>query len=116
MGLDRVLLAIDAEGGSQAPPRSPRCFVVAIGHEAQTEGARLVRSLREAGVSAVRSFAERPLKAQLKMADRAGVAYTAIIGGRELADGTVTLRAMADGAQASVAIADLPEWLGGEMT
>jgi histidyl-tRNA synthetase len=116
MGLDRVLLAIDAEGASQDPPRSPRCFVVAIGHETQTEGARLVRSLRDAGISAVRSFAERPLKAQLKMADRVGATFTAIIGERELADRTVTLRGMADGAQESVPIADLAERLGGDTT
>jgi histidyl-tRNA synthetase len=116
MGLDRVLLAIDAEGATQDPPRSPRCFVVAIGPETQTEGARLVRLLRDAGVSAVRSFAERPLKAQLKMADRVGADFTAIIGERELADGTVTLRGMADGTQESVAIADLPERLRGDTT
>ena len=116
MGLDRVLLAIESEGGLLTPARTPMCFVVAIGPDTQTEGARLVRSLRDAGVSAVRGFAERPLKAQLKMADRAGAAYTAILGERELADGTVTLRRMTDGEQESVAIAALAERLGGETT
>jgi histidyl-tRNA synthetase len=108
MGLDRVLLAIEAEGAPPPAPRTPRVFVVAIGEDTRAEGGRLVRALRDAGVSAVRSFAERPLKAQLKMADRAGAAYAAIVGERELAEGTVTLRRLADGDQASVALADLP--------
>ena len=110
MGLDRVLLAIDAEGTSPPPPRGPACSVVSIG-ETQAEAGRLVRALRDAGISAVRSFAERPLKAQLKMADRAGVAYAAILGERELADGVVTLRRMADGEQETVPIGGLPERL-----
>ena len=114
MGLDRVLLALDAEGGRSPAGRAPRCFVVAIGSETQSEGTRLVRALRDTGVSAIRSFAERPLKAQLKMADRTGVAYVAIIGERELAEGTVTLRRMADGEQWPIPIAALPERLAGE--
>jgi len=114
MGLDRVLLALDAEGGRAPAGRTPRCFVVAIGSETQREGTRLVRALRDRGVSAIRSFAERPLKAQLRMADRAGAAYVAIIGERELAEGTVTLRRMADGEQWPVQVAALPERLAGE--
>jgi histidyl-tRNA synthetase len=116
MGLDRVLLAMAAEDREEKDRRSPRCFVVAVSPAATAQARGLVRALRDAGVSAVRSFAERPLKAQLKMADRAGAAYTAILGERELADGTVTLRRMADGEQESVALAALPERLGVETT
>jgi histidyl-tRNA synthetase len=39
------------------------------------------------------------LKAQLKMADRAGATYAAIVGERELEAGTVTLRRLSDGDQ-----------------
>ena len=37
------------------------------------------------------------MKAQLKMADRAGAEFVAIIGEQELAGGAVTLRRLADG-------------------
>ena len=107
MGLDRVLLAMEAEGAPLPLARTVRCFVVAIGSEAQAAGRRLVAELRGAGVPAVRSFDERPLKAQLKMADRAGAAFVAIIGERELADGTVTLRRMSDGEQETADLADV---------
>ncbi|HSL10440.1 MAG TPA: histidine--tRNA ligase [Actinomycetota bacterium] len=114
MGLDRVLLALDAEGATAPASRAPRCFVVAIGSETRDEATRLVRALRDAGVSTIRSLAERPLKAQLKMADRAGAAYAAILGERELAEGTVTLRRLSDGAQEPVPIGAVPGRLAGE--
>jgi histidyl-tRNA synthetase len=48
------------------------------------------------------AFEDRPLKAQLKMADRSGAVYAAIVGDRELESGVVTLRRLADGAQEEV--------------
>jgi histidyl-tRNA synthetase len=114
MGLDRVLLALEAEGASLPEPRAPRCFVVAIGDEARRAGVTLVADLRAAGIAATSSYEERPLKAQLKMADRAGAAFAGILGEKELADGTVTLRRLADGVQESVPTADVPGWLSGD--
>jgi histidyl-tRNA synthetase len=102
MGLDRVLLAMESEGVPVSPPRPPRCFVVALGSDGRAAGRRFVSDLRDAGVSAVRSFEDRPLKAQLKMADRAGAMYVAILGEREVADGVVTLKRLDDGSQQTV--------------
>jgi histidyl-tRNA synthetase len=110
MGLDRVLLAMQAEGAPLPPPRSPRCFVVAIGAAAET-GAGLVRELRASGIPAEGALEERPLGAQLRMADRAGAVYAAILGDRELESGTVTVRRLADGEQEEVALADVVNWL-----
>ncbi|MGB7804313.1 MAG: histidine--tRNA ligase [Actinomycetota bacterium] len=111
MGLDRVLLAMEGEGVPVPAARTPRCFVVAIGDRSQTEGRRLVEILRDAGVPAVRAFEERPLKAQLKQADRSGAAFVAIIGERELAEGVVTLRRLADGIQKTVPAGEVSRWL-----
>ncbi len=111
MGLDRVLLAMEAEGVSLPPARDLRCFVVAIGKEAEAAGGRLIAELRDTGISAAGSYEERPLKAQLKMADRTGAAFVAILGERELAEGTVTLRRLVDGVQKSVPATDVPGWL-----
>ena len=43
---------------------------------------RLVDDLRDAGIPAAIAFEDRPLKAQLRMADRSGAAYAAIVGER----------------------------------
>ncbi len=111
MGLDRVLLALEAEGAPLPPARAPRCFVVAIGADAAVAGRRLIADLRTEGISAAGSYEERPLKAQLKMADRAGAVFVAIVGEHELANGTVTLRRLVDGVQKSVPTADVATWL-----
>lgn len=107
MGLDRVLLAMEAEELELAPAHTVRCFVVAMGEAAEGVAVGLVAELRDAGVPAIRGFEQRPLKAQLKMADRAGAAYAAILGERELSDGTVTLRRLSDGAQETVPRAEV---------
>ena len=102
MGLERVLLALEDEG--VAPPEEPALavFVVAIGAGARAAGDDLLRALRSAGVDADAAYEERPLKAQLKMADRTGARFAAIVGERELANGTVTLRRLDNGVQESV--------------
>jgi len=110
MGVDRVLLAIQAEGLPLPPPRTARCFVVAIGAAGEV-GAGLVRELRAAGIPAEGALEERPLGAQLRMADRAGAAYAAIVGARELQSGTVTVRRLADGEQDEVPLTDVVNWL-----
>jgi histidyl-tRNA synthetase len=72
----------------------------------------LIADLRDVGISATGSDEERPLKAQLKMGDRAGAAFVAILGERELAEGSVTLRRLVDGVQKNVARAEVAGWLG----
>jgi histidyl-tRNA synthetase len=111
MGLERVLLALGDE--AIAPPEEPglAVFVVAIGAEARVVGRELVRVLRGAGVAADASFEDRPLKAQLRSADRTGAAFAAILGERELGSGVVTMRRLADGDQREVAVTDVVDWL-----
>ena len=111
MGLERVLLAVEDEG--LAPPEEPglQAFVVGLGEAGRSAAATLLRDLRSAGVRADSAYEERPLKAQLRMADRTGTAYVAIVGDREAAGSVVTLRRLADGVQKEVPAADVVNWL-----
>jgi histidyl-tRNA synthetase len=84
---------------------------VALGEEARRVGRALLRELREAGIPADASLEDRPMKAQLRMADRSGAEYAALLGDRELADGTVTMRRLADGEQKSVRRGEVAAWL-----
>ena len=111
MGLDRVLLAMEGEGVAPPPPRVPRAFVVAIGAQARPVGRSLVNELRSSGISAIAAFEERPMKAQMKQADRAGADFAAIVGDQELADGVITVRRLADGIQKAVPVQDVARWL-----
>jgi histidyl-tRNA synthetase len=111
MGLDRVLLAMEAEGAPLPAPRAVRCFVVALGETARASGDALVSELRAAGIASATALEDRPLKAQLKMADRSGAMFAAILGDKELEQGAVTLRRLEDGIQKTVPVGDVTGWL-----
>jgi histidyl-tRNA synthetase len=110
LGLERLLIALDEEG-VEPPELQAGVFVVALGESAAQVARALVRALREEGMAAETAYEERPLKAQLKMADRSGAAYAAIIGDQELADGVVTLRRLSDGHQETVKQDEVESWL-----
>lgn len=111
LGLDRTLVALDAEGAERPSERPVACFVVAIGPEAAEVAGRIVEELRRAGVPAETAYEERPLKAQLKMADRSGAAYAVILGEREVTAGVATMRRLSDGEQDEVPNDDVVNWL-----
>jgi histidyl-tRNA synthetase len=105
-GIERVLLACDAEGTFPVPDTGVDVFVVDLcgGDEARD----LTVGLRRAGFSADRAFDGRSMRAQMKVADRSGAALAVIVGERERADGVVGLRNLrgavteGDGAQERV--------------
>jgi histidyl-tRNA synthetase len=110
LGLDRALLAVRAEGVELEAEAGVTCFVVGLG-EGRMKAYELLRQLRAAGVSADAAFEDRPLNAQLRMADRAGALFAAIIGDREAAEGTVTIKRLSDGKQDTVPGTDVAAWI-----
>ena len=90
IGVERVLLACDAEGTFAVQAPGPDAFVVDV---AGGDSARdLVAELRRAGLAADRAYDNRSLRSQLKAADRSGARLALIVGPDELAAGTVTVR------------------------
>ena len=110
MGLDRVLIALEEEGRTPEVPPYVAVFVIGLG-EGRAVGRSLVRELRSAGLGADTTHGERPLKAQLKAADRSGAPYAAIVGDREAAGGVVTIRRLADGEQTEVPRGEVIAWI-----
>ena len=100
LGIERLLLAADAEGAFSAPARTVDVWLVDLtgGREATV----LADSLRTLGVACDRSFDARSLKAQLKAANRAGARLALLVGEKELAAGLVTLRDLDTGEQEEV--------------
>jgi histidyl-tRNA synthetase len=110
MGLERVVLALEEEG-VEPPTEAPlTAFVVGLG-AGREASLRLVRDLRDAGVSASAAFEERPLKAQLKMANRSGAVFAVILGDKEIEAGTAAIRRLADGEQEAVAMEGTIRWI-----
>ena len=90
IGIERLLLACDAEGVFPVAPAPLDAFVVDV---ADGRSARDITAvLRRAGLRADRAFDGRSMKSQLKAADRSGAEVALIVGPDELEAGTVSLR------------------------
>ncbi len=90
-GVERVLLACDAEGVFATPEPAVDVAVVGFGGD-QRDVRDLVRDLHRDGFSAVRAYDHRSPKAQMKAADRSGARFALLLGDDERAAGTVTVR------------------------
>ncbi|MFM2438954.1 MAG: hypothetical protein RLZ55_1779 [Actinomycetota bacterium] len=106
LGVDRTLLACEAEGIDPAP--EPRCQVygIALGAAAERALVGLLDNLRAAGVATDMSFGGRGLRGAMKGADRSGARWAVIIGERDLAAGSATLRNLGTGEQTEIALDD----------
>jgi histidyl-tRNA synthetase len=113
IGVERLLLACDAERCFPASPRPPDVFVVDV--TGGTEARDVSAQLRAAGLAALRAYDDRSLKAQLKLADRAGARYAVIVGPREVEEETVTVRLLREGKQTTVRREELTEWMRREV-
>jgi histidyl-tRNA synthetase len=112
IGIERVLIACDAEGVLPAPAPYLDAFVVdAVGPEVSAEVTALLAELRETGLSADRAYGGRSLKAQTKSADRAGARYVVLIGRVEMEKGAVAVRDMQSGEQVEVPRNRVVVWL-----
>ncbi|MFM8946244.1 MAG: histidine--tRNA ligase [Actinomycetota bacterium] len=101
IGLDRSLLACDDEGVFPATPATVDVFVVDT--TGGLEALRITEELRAAGVAVDRAFENRSMKSQMKAADRSGARWAVIVGGDELAAGTVLVRPLREaGDQTSI--------------
>jgi len=110
LGLDRTLIAVREEGVDLGITSGVTCFVVGIG-KGRVKAPEVLRQLRAAGVPADAPFEDRPLKAQLRMADRTQARYAVLIGDREADAGTVTVRRMEDGEQWTIPATDVTSWI-----
>jgi histidyl-tRNA synthetase len=106
LGLDRILLALDAQGTS--PPPEPGLLAVVVGADpaATIDRLRVATILRDAGVAARAELGQRKLAKQLESAAKER-AHFAVILGDELADDQVQLRDLEAGTQKVVAVGDL---------
>ena len=116
LGVDRALLALEAEGITLDGVESRvDVFGVALGTAAKRTMTTLINDLRKAGISADMSFGDRGLKGAMKGADRAGARFALVLGEQELENGTVALKDLAAHEQHDVKVSDLVSVLAREI-
>jgi histidyl-tRNA synthetase len=111
LGLDRTLLALEAQGHPPVAEPTPVAVVVGADPAATADRLRIATILRAAGIAARAELAQRKLGKQLESAAKER-AHFAVILGDELADGQVQLKDLEAGSQKVVAVADLVRELG----
>lgn len=104
LGVDRTVLALEAEGVELDLPATTSVYAVPLGEEARRVLFGTVTELRRAGVAADFAYGGKGLKGAMKNANRSGARYTIVAGERDLADGQVQLKDMETGEQAAVAL------------
>ena len=105
-GIERIIINLKRQEVALPEAKGLDAFVAYQTPAARTAAYKLASELRRAGRSAVVASGERSLKAQMRQAGQLGARYAAILGERELAEGTVTLRDLGDGSQETVGLAE----------
>ena len=111
MGIERVILSLKEQGIEPPALPAPLVQVSPLGEAARTPAMQLVRDLRTAGLGAVLAFGNRSLKAQLKSADKANLAFALILGEQELAAGIIIVRDLRTSEQTPVPLSEVVSWL-----
>jgi len=107
LGIERLLLVLEANGVVIPEPPGVDLFVAVLGEKAKSVGLGLARTLRNKGFSVEMDSLARNIKGQLKYADRLHARYTAVIGDNELAEGKASLKDMNTGDQTMIALEDI---------
>jgi len=94
MGMERVLMVMEAQGVAPPVQGFIDVFVCAQTQAARQPAMALTMALRRAGVRADTDHMGRSLKAQFKYADKCAARTVAVLGEEELREGCVTLRDM----------------------
>lgn len=94
-GLERLKLALDAEGRAPAGDRAVDVVVAPVEEADEPPAVAIAARLRQAGLDVEVDVRRRGVKANLRHADREGVPYVVIVGERERQAGHALLRDMA---------------------
>jgi histidyl-tRNA synthetase len=107
IGLDRALLAVEAEGIVIPERFVSDLFIIPMGVAAKSVALKYAAQLRAIGFKVELAFGDRALKTAMKIADKSGARYSLVIGDEEMASGVVEVKEMSSGAANSVRLDSL---------
>ena len=107
LGIERLLLVLDAEQEKLPLDDELDAYVVGIGGETNVKSLEIVQALRHQGYTADRDYLDRKPKGQFKTASRLNAKYTITIGERELQENKANVKNMETGNEISVSLDDV---------
>lgn len=102
LGIERLLMLMDANGVNIPEEKPVEVFVVTMGNKAKLKGLELLRKLHKNGISAQMDTLARNVKGQFKYAARLNARYTVVIGDDELQRGIVQFKDMEEHQQKEI--------------
>jgi len=104
LGLERAILALEAQKRKLPREQGVDVLVVTAGTGGEPAAVRLLALLRAAGLRADKDYLGRSLKAQMKYANRYPARLAVILGEEELGRGQAAVRHLGSGRQEEVAL------------
>lgn len=111
LGLDRFVLAIEAEQGSAAHKTATPVYIAPLGGGMDAETAKLAKELRAAGIVVEVGDGGFRLKKSFETAERLGAKFVIICGENEAKSGSFAVKNIQSGDQVSVPRAQLSNTL-----
>lgn len=102
LGIDRVLLACEAEGLNLQAFEGLDLFLIPLSEVAQSEALVLATEIRKSGHRVDIAFGERGLKGSMKAADKRGARFVVVIGDDEISSRQAQIKDMASGESESI--------------
>lgn len=107
MSIERLLLALEAEKAIIEDHSSVDAYIIALGDGTKIAAMKVLKELRDAGISSDMDYADRKLKAQMKSADRKKAKVVLILGEDELSNNSVQVKLLATGEQQLVSLEEI---------
>ncbi|HBG33650.1 MAG TPA: histidine--tRNA ligase, partial [Acholeplasmataceae bacterium] len=110
-GMERLLLALEAESVDFAKERTLDAFVIVFNPELKTVATKILYQLRQAGLVVDTNFTQKAFKGQLKQALRLEAKYLIILGEEEFKKGVVAVKDTKTEIQEEVLITKVKKYL-----
>lgn len=115
MGVERLLLTLEANNIEIENPNKTDIFIVTVGELAKFKAFKILKNLRDNHISADKDHLDRSVKAQFKYSNKINSKYTIVIGDDELTNDEASLKNMETGEQRQVKISELVNELKKEL-
>lgn len=98
MGLERIILLMEAVAPNEAQPQQPHLYMVRLGEQGERHGLQLSERLRTAlpALRLILNCGAGSVKSQFKRADNSGAAYALIVGDDEVEKNQYGFKALRD--------------------
>lgn len=102
MGLERLMLVMEAQNAPFPEESKPDLFIVAIGDKATAKAVEIAKDMRDEGFTALMDLNQRSIRAQMKYADKLGAKFNIVIGDNEVDSGITKLKNMTTGEETEI--------------